>query len=99
MKKSTKSSLIIFIVTLIVGYVMTCFIPDEILSYATINGSVLSFLGSEVVKLIGMRAIIALAIALIVVLLIRIVDTEEKAETSKKTAKTTKTTNNKKESK
>lgn len=87
MKKSTKTSLIIFIVIFVVGYVMTCFIPDEILRYATINGSVLSFVGNEVVKLVGMRTIVAFAIALIVVLLIRIVDTEEKAETTKKVAK------------
>ena len=85
MKKSTKSSLIIFIVTLIVGYVMACFIPDEVLAYATINGSLLSFLGDGVAKLVGMRAIIAIAIALVVVLLIRIVDSEEKTEQPKET--------------
>ena len=91
MKKSTKSSLIIFIVTLIVAYVMTCFIPDEVLTYATINGSLLSFLGDGVAKLVGMRAIISVAIATVVVLLIRIVDTDEKKEkTAKKSTKTVK---------
>ena len=88
MKKSTKSSLIIFIVIFVVGYVMACFIPDDVLAYATISGSLLSFLGDQVAKLIGMRAIIAIAIALVVVLLIRIVDTEDKdGQTKAKTAK------------
>lgn len=94
MKKSTKSSLIIFIVVFIVGYVMACFIPDELLMYTTINGSILSFLGSEIVKITGMRTIIALAIALVAVLLIRIVDTEEKTEKNKNAKK-----NEKKETK
>ncbi len=88
MKKSTKSSLIIFIVTLIVGYVMTCFIPDELLNYTILNGSILSFIGDEVTKLVGMRTIIAVALALITVLLIRIVDTREIEENNKVEKKT-----------
>lgn len=94
MKKTTKSCLIIFIVILMVAYVMACFIPDEVLTYATISGSLLSFLGDQVAKLIGMRAVIAIAIALVVVLLIRIVDTEDKDGQTK--AKTTKKPESKK---
>lgn len=89
MKKTTKASLIIFIVTFIVGYVMASFIPEEILSYSTLNGSILSFLGSSVAKMVGMRTIIAVAIALTVTLLIRIIEPEEKKETKKVTKKTT----------
>ncbi|MBR6033254.1 MAG: hypothetical protein IKP28_00635 [Clostridia bacterium] len=88
MKKSTKASLIIFIVTFLVGYVMASFIPDELLSYSTLNGSILSFLGSSVAKAVGMRTVLSVAIALAVTLLVRIIDTEDKKEVvTKKTTK------------
>ena len=100
MKKSTKASLIIFIVTFIVGYVMASFIPDEILAYSTLNGSILCVLSDGVAKAVGMRSIVAVAIALAVTLLVRIVDSEpseeekEKKPTTKKvTKKTTKKEN------
>ena len=76
MKKSTKASLIIFIVTFIVGYVMASFIPDEILAYSTLNGSILCALSDGVAKAVGMRTIVSVAIALAVTLLVRIVDSE-----------------------
>lgn len=88
MKKETKFSIIVFIVVVLVAYVTLSFVPDEMLEHSTINGSLLSFLGSSVVKAIGMRAVVAVAIALIVTLLIRIVDTEEK--NTKKSTKTVK---------
>lgn len=89
MKKSTKISIIIFIVTFLMGYVMALFIPEEVLTYVTINGSILSFLGDEVAKFIGMRTIIAITIAIVVVLLIRIVDGDEEDEEGKTTKKIT----------
>lgn len=89
MKKETKFSIIIFIVVVLVAYVALSFVPDEVLEYSVANGSLLSFLSLGVVKVIGMRAIISIAIALIVTLLIRIVDTEEKplVKTTKKETK------------
>lgn len=86
MKKETKASLIIFCVVLIVAYVMTCFIPEDILRYSTENGSILSFLGDATIALIGMRGILAFAIALIATLLVRIVDSEENVKKSTKKA-------------
>ena len=83
MKKETKFSIIVFIVVVLVAYVTLSFVPDEMLEHSTINGSLLSFLGTSVVKAIGMRAVVAVAIALIVTLLIRIVDTEEKLDNIK----------------
>ena len=71
---------------------MASFIPEELLSYSTLNGSLLGFLGSSVAKLIGMRTILAIAIATAVTLLIRIIDTEEKTEKGKVSKKSTKTT-------
>ena len=87
MKKSTKASLLIFFVTFILGYVMASFIPDEILSYSTLNGSLLSFLGSSVAKIVGMRTILAVAIATAVTLLVRIIDTDEYSEVKKSNKK------------
>jgi len=87
MKKSTKASLIIFIVTFILGYVMASFIPDQILAYSTLNGSILSFLADSVAKLVGMRTIIAVAISISVTLLVRIIEPEEKKETKKSSKK------------
>lgn len=88
MKKETKASIIIFCVVFIVAYIMTCFIPDEILKYSTANGSILSFLGDAAVALIGMRGVLAFTFALIATLLVRIVDSEEKTKAeTKKTAK------------
>lgn len=77
MKRETKISLIIFCVVLIVAYILTCFIPDEILIYSTKNSTILSFLGDIAVAAIGMRGILAVALALIAVLLIRIVDSDD----------------------
>lgn len=99
MKKSTKISIIIFIVTFLVGYVMALFIPDEALTYVTINGSILSFLGDEVAKFVGMRTIIATAVATVVVLLIRIVDSDEEEKTTKKLTSKKPTNKQKKDSK
>ena len=92
MKKETKVSLIIFCVVLVVAYIFACFIPDEILTYSTKNSTILSFLGDVAVAAIGMRGILAVAIALIAVLLIRIVDSndEPKKSTAKKSTKTKK---------
>lgn len=91
MKKETKLGIIIFIVVFLVAYVTLNFVPDELLTYSAVNGSILSFLGMGVANAIGMRAIIAVAIALIVTLLIRIVDPEEnpapKAKSTKKETK------------
>lgn len=87
MKKETKASIIIFCVVFIVAYIMTCFIPDEVLSY-TAHDTVLSFLGDATVAIIGMRGVLAFTFALIATLLIRIVDSEEKPKAeAKKTAK------------
>ena len=90
MKKETKASLIIFCAVFILSYVMTCFIPDEVIKYSTENGSILSFLGDATVALIGMRGLLAFTFALIAALLVRIVDAEEKkkAEAKKETKKT-----------
>ena len=82
MKKETKASLIIFCVVLVVAYIMTCFIPDEILVYNN-STSALGFLSNMAVAAVGMRGIIALAIALIVTLLIRIVDSNDVKGTKK----------------
>ena len=82
MKKDTKASLIIFVGVFILAYVMTLFIPDETMAYTT-NGGLLSFFGTSVAKLVGIRTIVAVAIATAVTLLVRIVDSEEKKEVSK----------------
>lgn len=86
MKKDTKASLIIFVGVFILAYVMTLFIPDEVMAYST-NGGLLSFLGTSVARLVGIRTIISLALAIAVTLLVRIVDPEEKKEAKKTTAK------------
>ena len=100
LKKETKASIIIFCVVFIVAYIMTCFIPDEILRYSTANGSILSFLGDATVALIGMHGVLAFTFALIATLLVRIVDSEEKTkEDTKKTAKTENKKTAKKETK
>lgn len=82
MKKETKASLIIFCVVLVIAYIMSCFIPDEILTYNN-STSALGFLGNMTVAAVGMRGILSLAIALIVTLLIRIVDSDEVKKTKK----------------
>lgn len=98
MKQSTKASLIIFIVTFVVSYVMASFIPESVLAYSTLNGSILCALSDGVAKVIGMRSIISVAIALAVTLLIRIVDTEsEESKTKKTTSKKTVAKTKKKE--
>ena len=86
MKKETKASLIIFVGVFILAFVMTLFIPDDVMAYST-NSGLLSFLGSSVAKLVGIRTIISLAIALAITLLVRIVDPEEKKEAKKAAAK------------
>ena len=95
MKKETKASIIIFCVVFIVAYVVTCFVPNEILTYSTEKSLIFGFLGDATVALIGMRGIISLAIALIVVLLIRIVDADEKPKAKTKAKKETKSENKK----
>ena len=95
MKKETKASLIIFVAVFILAFVMTLFIPDDAMAYST-NGGLLSFLGTSVAKLVGIRTIVALAIAIAVTLLVRIVDPEEKKETTKSGKKTVTKTANKK---
>ena len=89
MKKETKFSILTFIVVFLVSYVAFGFIPDEVLKYTTVNGSLLSFLGEGVTNAIGMRAVISIAISVIVTLLIRIVDGSENQEKAKKTTKKT----------
>lgn len=94
MKKETKASLIIFCVVFIVAYIMTSFIPNEVITY-TAHETVLSFLGDATVALIGMRGVLSFTFALVATLLIRIVDTEEKTKpeakrTVKKETKKTK---------
>ena len=86
MKKDTKASLIIFIGVFVLAYVMTLFIPDEVMAYST-NGGLLSFFGSSVARLVGIRTIVALAMAIAVTLLVRIVDPEEKKSSKKTTTK------------
>ena len=90
MKKDTKASLIIFVGVFILAYVMTLFIPDELMAYTT-NGGLLSFFGTSVAKLVGIRTIIAIAIATAVTLLVRIVDPEEKKDASKTVKKASST--------
>ena len=91
MKKSTKSSLIVFCVTFIVAMVMVGLVPDEMLRYTELSGllGTISFFGMKITQLIGVRTILALAIALTVMLLVRIVDTDEEKSKKKlnKTAK------------
>ena len=77
MKSQTKVSFIVFIVTFIMGFVVMSLIPDSMLESVRVEGSVLSFFGDEVVKIVGMRVVISMAIALVVTLLIRIVDNEQ----------------------
>ena len=88
MKKDTKASLIIFVGVFVLAFVMTLFVPDEIMAFSTNNG-LLSFFGTSVAKLVGIRTIVALAIALTVTLLVRIVDPEEKKEAKKAVKKAT----------
>ncbi len=90
MKKSTKSSLIIFIVVAIVSYVTMCLMPEDMFHFKAIDGSLLSFLGKTAVQVVGLRGILSIAISTVVVLLVRIVDTtpaEEKKTAKKKEAK------------
>ena len=89
MKKQTKACLIIFIVTLIVGFVMTMFIPDEMLQHLTTNGSLLGAFSLANAMTNIIRCIISVAIAVTVTLLIRIVDTDEKKEAKKSVKKVT----------
>ena len=79
MKKDTKASLIIFAGVFILAFVMTLFVPDDVMAYTT-HGGLLSAFGTSVAKLVGIRTIIAWAIAVAVTLLVRIVDPEQKAE-------------------
>ena len=88
MKKDTKASLIVFVSVFVLAFVMTMFIPDDAMAYST-NGGLLSFLGTSVAKLVGIRTIISIAIATAVTLLVRIVDPEEKKEEKKVSKKTT----------
>ena len=90
MKNETKASLIIFCAVFVLAYVMMCFVPDELITYPTENGSLLSFLGDATVTLVGLRGVLAFSIALITALLVRIVDPEEHKKVAKKETKKTK---------